>query len=805
MPRAKQALNEEARRRNAALFMDDPQWDSFIPERRSTAAKSRNPPHEDCTPIDPDAIAAHLQPGGTLGSMPGYEPRPGQLDMARAVARAFNDGAHLMIEAGTGVGKSLAYLLPSVAWAAVNDVPVVVSTATRNLQGQLVNSDIPRALETVEGETGSGSFRVAVLKGRTNYLCLRELNEFMRGGFFTLAPDEQESMCSLVEWLRETKDGDLDTFGDDLLRPVLASHGEDCLGRRCRFYGKCFFQRAREEAQKAHLLVVNHSLALADAANSAAGILPPYSQIVCDEAHNLESVATEQFTFELSKPAFLKMMGRLQRKGRRRRGASEERGLLGTVGRQLAKGALSDSSAAALVRELSTKLILARNAAVSSADAMFDVAARLFSPAPGADRLRFRSLERGPSEPARETPRRQFSRKGVFADYTPAQWNEADMTAALVDFGAKLGAIANLLDDLASAFEDSRPEGGLDFFADIRAQTENLAAEFREFLADAEFTISGDDPEYVFWIEKTNPNEEEAPSGRGAKKNGGVRLFAAPLSVAERLEKCLYSKKDSVVLCSATLRVGGKFDYMARRLGYARTEPERARALVAASPFDYFRQCRFVVADFLPLLSAQGAAHEYVEKLADIARDVFSASSGRGLALFTAYDMMRATAALVGPELQKAGINLLVQGDGMSREAMVAELKRNPNGTVLFGSQSFWEGVDVRGEALSCVLIARIPFPQVGEPLVEARCEKIQSEGGDWFPSYFMPEATIKFRQGFGRLVRSVSDRGVVVLADSRAVRKNYGKTLLKSVPASSRIATDCADLVECVRDFFDE
>ena len=802
-----QSRAEEDRRRAAAMFMDDPEWASFIPERRSTSVKCRNPTHEDCSPINPDEVAMHLQPGGTLGRMPGYEPRPGQLDMVRAVARAFNDGTHLMIEAGTGVGKSLAYLLPAVAWASVNDTPVVVSTATRNLQGQLLSSDIPRALETVPGETGSGPFRVAVLKGRSNYICLRELHEFMHGGFYLLPADEQEAMCELVEWIHKTEDGDLDTLGNDLLRPWLAAYGEDCLGRRCRFHGKCFVQRARELAQRAHLIVVNHSLALADAANPGAGILPPYSQIVCDEAHNLESIATDQFSFELSKFEFMRMMGRLHRKGRGRRTGGDERGLVGTVKRQLAKGALSDSSSAELVRELVTKILLARNAAISSADALFEVASRLLSPAAGADKLRYRSFAKGAPHGegvngVADAPRRQYSRKGIFTDYTPAQWNEGDMAAALVEFESRLGAVANLLDDLAGAFDAGRGDG-LDLFGDIRAQTEGLAVDFRSFLSEAIFTIAGDDPEYVFWIERVAQSQDR-DARRGHKPAEQVRLFAAPLSVAEKLNDCLYSKKDSVVLCSATLRVGGKFDYEAKRLGFSLAEPGRARALVAASPFDYFRQCMFLAADYLPLLSDHGAEGGYVQQLAGLVSGVFSATGGRGLALFTSYEMMRSTAELAGPELGRSGIRLLVQGDGLSREAMVGELKRHPESTVLFGSQSFWEGVDVRGDALSCVVIARIPFPQVGEPLVEARCQRIDDEGGSWFSSYYMPEATIKFRQGFGRLVRSASDRGVVIVADSRSVRKSYGKTLLKSVPATSHIVTDESELLESVRGFFD-
>jgi ATP-dependent DNA helicase DinG len=263
--------------------------------------------------------------------------------------------------------------------------------------------------------------------------------------------------------------------------------------------------------------------------------------------------------------------------------------------------------------------------------------------------------------------------------------------------------------------------------------------------------------------------------------------------------------KDSVVLCSATLRVGDRFDYIAKRLGLADesgTDEDviRSRRLVASSPFDYFRQALVMAPDFLPDPAAD--THEYAGQLAGFLPQLFDAVGGRGLVLFTAYEMMRETAEKSRSLFEAAGLSLLVQGDGMSRETMTAELKRNRR-TVLFGAQSFWEGVDVSGDALSCVVIARLPFPQMGEPVIEARSAKIEAEGGSSFRDYMVPEAVMKFRQGFGRLVRTKSDRGVVVIADKRVVSKNYGAIFRKSIATSVHSVSSKAAMLERVKDFF--
>ena len=771
-----------------ALFADDPDWASCVPEMQSGGRKCGMPDHEDCSPLDVEAVAGNLMPGGVLGGMKGYEARPGQIDMLKAVARAFNGREHLMIEAGTGVGKSLAYLVPAINWAVLNDTPVVVSTATRNLQSQLISNDIPRAVKTVQGEV-----RVALLKGRGNYLCMQSFGELMRDGYYAMNAAEREEFGGIVEWLHtEDCDGDLDAVNAPLLRGRLVCSGEDCGGRRCQYSSRCFVRKARERALRAHLIVANHALVLAEAANPGSGILPAYGRLVFDEAHNLEDIATDFFSHEFSRETLSMMIGRITRRRRGRNG--REKGVLGTVQRQIDKGALANVPGLEDIRELMQEARTACAFAQLEADALFDIASRLFAPVEGGSVVRYRRPRTGEGV----FGLRQYSLHGLFKDYTAAQWDEGALADGLLKFEAKLAGLANTLSRLSDRLGGAAEEGELNLFGDLAAQAGQAAESVRSYLADAKFVLGGGDPDFVFWAER------RATSGGKTGRRMEMRLVAAPLSVADEMRRCFYSVKDSVVLCSATLRVGDKFDYMAKRLGCATNEGGsedecRTRRLVAASPFDYFKQALVLAAEFLPDPAAESAS--YAEALAPFLAKLFAATEGRGLVLFTAYEMMRAVAERAREVFAEAGLNLLVQGEGLSREAMAERLKAGGR-TVLFGSQSFWEGVDVAGPALSCVVLARLPFPQMGEPVTEARCERIEENGGSSFRDYMVPEAVIKFRQGFGRLVRTKSDRGVVVVADRRTVSKNYGAIFRKSIAASVHPAKTESELLDRVSGF---
>lgn len=688
-----------------AEFIDNPAWADFLPESRESAIKRALPTHEDCTPIDVEKTASHLRVGGTLGTMPGYEERPGQIEMTGAITLAYNNREHLMVEAGTGVGKSLAYLIPSIHWAATNDTPVIISTATRNLQSQLIASDIPKALKTLDEDTRS-RFKVALLKGRGNYLCLREVGEFFSSGYWTMSKEEQAEMPHFIEFLQMTEDGDLDSY-EGLPRAQITCPGEECSGRHCPFYSRCFVYKARKKAAAANLVVVNHALVLAEA-TSMGGILPAFGRIVFDEAHNLEDIATEYLSYELSMPELTRIINRLRRRFK-----------------------FKPQTFAALTMAV---------------DEIFEIA----------------SLALG-----RE--------KGALRYKTPP-WDKGAMLAAQSRMDAEIARLVTFLHELRDVEENE----------DAAYQLNSAAESLIAFANEAAFVLKGEKETHAFWIERV----------RLEKRHAYLRLVGAPLSVAEDLKELFYDVKDSVIFSSATLRVGNDFKYAMKRLGLN----ERFKTLVAQSPFDYFRQSLVLAPDSLPDPSTHPA--EYAFELGQLMRELFKVTNGRALVLFTSYEMMNSVALAARHALEMDGISLYVQGEGVSREAMTRHLKEDER-TVVFGAQSFWEGVDIAGEALSCVVLARLPFAQVKDPIVEARSEKIDREGGSSFRDYYLPEAVIKFRQGFGRLIRTKQDRGVVVVTDPRIVTKNYGAVFRKSIPASVHTVPERAELLSRVADFF--
>ncbi len=754
-----------------AEFVDDPSWYSFLPELTEGVVPRSLPAHEDCSPIDLEAVASHLYAGGTLGRMAGYEERPGQIAMARNIALAFNNREHMMIEAGTGVGKSLAYLIPSILWAWTNDTPVVISTATRNLQSQLIHSDIPRAIQVL-GENAP-LFRVALLKGRSNYLCLRAVSEFFASGFWTMSPEEQAELPNFIAWLHATPDGDLATYGG-LPRSLLSCPGEECGVRQCPYYRRCFVYRARQKAARAHLIIANHSLVLAEANSGNNVILPAYGRLVLDEAHNLESIATDEFSFEFSMHVLQYCLNRLSRPGRSQ---SRRQGILANIQRQLQKTVLQERALADQIADLLAKFPAAEKRTVRQMEALLEYARGLLAPVKKATQVRFVCRPEG----------RSYSVGKAFRQYDAEVFDEAHLKELQNRFEDSMAALIQLINELAEIFVELQQKGE-NAFAESTYKLSGLKADLASLVNSMIFIFAADKETHAYWAEKTE-----------GKRGTGLRLLAAPLSVGDRLNDLLYKEKDSVILSSATLRVGKYFNYMAQHLGCG----ERFHNLVAESPFDYFRQSLVLAPDYFPELSEWKPDHGY-EEAAQFLCAIFREMKGRGLVLFTNNEMMKGLSRIAAPLFAEAGLELLMQGADLSREHMTRRLKtaEEGDGVVLFGSQSFWEGVDVAGDALSCVVIVRLPFLQAGDPIVEARTERIDQNGGSGFRDYYLPEAVIKFRQGFGRLIRTKRDKGVVIVMDPRLVKKNYGAIFRHSLPATVHKVASTDEVLARIRNF---
>lgn len=735
----------------------DSRWqNSFRPLQRRVERRPL-PTLEDCSPLDADRAAAMLGEGGALArEVPGYEPRPGQIRMLRAVVQAFNEGKHLVAEAGTGIGKSLAYLLPAALWARLNDVPVVVSTNTKNLQAQLVEKDLPMVMKVLAADASPSEkpLEAAVIKGRSNYLCLRRFGQLLDGGFFDMARPELRMSASAIAWAATTPDGDFDAITssgavDAQFVQNLASGSEECQGRACRLFGRCFVQKARARALAANLVIANHSLVFTELDSDIPVSLPPHAQVVFDEAHNIEEAATNHFTIEISAGEAAAVTRRLvQSRGKTRRG------ILPMLMKRVADGSLTlgDVGGAASLIKIAT-----------DAATEFNGAAARFC----------RALGKIPPDKT-QTLRYAFAENddgtGKVPDANPL-WQAADGRAG--EFLEAAGRLKKAVKNLAAMLDDAVADGELNLVSGESADLKAVAERIDEFVGNCEYVINGTDRERVFWIEKDR--------GTAGREMGAA--YAAPVNVGPYLAKSLFGRRSSVVLCSATLSVAGSFGFMASRLGLDLVDQARLSFCTAPSPFDYARQCSLLVPEFMP--SPLGQDHSYPKALCGVIMRAAEANGGRTMVLFTSYEMMRECAELVRDECERGGYQLLVQGESGSRNRMTRVFRRDGR-CILFGAQSFWEGVDVMGEALSCVVVAKLPFVSPGDPVVAARCEQIDNAGGSSFAEYSVPLAVLRLRQGFGRLIRHRLDKGSVIVADTRIVTKGYGRIFLRSLPVSA-------------------
>ena len=676
--------------------------------------------------VDPQEIEGALT--GIAGDViEDFEERPEQVTMARAVADALNQGEHLLVEAGTGIGKSLAYLLPAARYALRNGARVVISTNTINLQEQLMGQDIPMVRRLLGNGTGD-ELRAAQLKGRRNYLCLLRWTNLRRSS--TLSPDEAKLLVRLLLWLPHTDTGDRAeirlTQGEEAVWTRLSAQGEACLATPCAFVkdGSCFFLRARKRAEAAHVLVVNHALLLSDVAVGG-GVIPEYQHLIVDEAQHLEQEATDQFGFHAQEGDVTALLDRV---------ASRGGGLVAGL-HNAARGLASQLPSN---RELLDRASETGDAVERARERLPDFFLRV------AGFLRQQTGAGGDYDSRLLLPR---------AMRVQPDW--AGVELAWENLSATLGEVLSMLQLLHDRLQSPDASSLLDYES-LLAETADLVqtgAALRQGIGDI---ILRDDASTICWLTQQRSSE-------------GVGLSSAPLRVAELLEQGLFAKKETAVLTGATLTTEGSFDYLRQTVGL----PE-ANELLLGSPFDYAQSTMVLVPQDMP----DPNHSEYMNALQQALIELVRASRGRALVLFTSHASLRAAYAGIKQALEEEQIVALAHNIDGSPRQLIQALREHPS-TVVLGTASFWEGVDVVGEALSLLVIARFPFAVPNDPVFQARSELYD----DPFSQYAVPQAALRFKQGFGRLIRRKTDRGVMVVLDGRIQSKGYGRAFLRSLP----------------------
>ncbi|MCD6290123.1 MAG: DEAD/DEAH box helicase [Anaerolineae bacterium] len=693
-------------------------------------------------PLDAEELVRMLSPGGTIArAFPGYEHRPQQVEMLAAVTNAFNEGHHLLVEAGTGTGKSLAYLLPAIRLALDNQDRVVISTNTINLQDQLFNKDIPDLQKALGTQA-----HCALLKGRSNYLCLRRFDALCRSPDLTVA--EMNIIAQALAWLPTTATGDqaelfLPSATDRAIWNSITSEPGSCHVERCSYaqQGRCFFYQARQRAQEAHIIVVNHALLLSDMATENR-VLPEYTHLVIDEAHHLEETATRQLGFSVSAEDIVRLLGTLHSMGRRP-GLLEEiiQNLRPAVDTQILE------FIQARVQTLQSNIQLAHAMIGIFFDAVRDFLSehtnqRLDGPY-DVRILLDTGMRHQPAwsnlEITWDDTRQYFSR---LAEQLSAL---ANGLADLVDYG--IDELDRLIDELLSA-----------------------ARHLVEYRDQLEAVITSPQDNGIYWAEVS-------------VRSGQLSLKAAPLHVGPLIERYFWNAKRAVILTSATLRTARSFDYVRERL-----HAWEAEELAVGSPFDFKQQ----VLLYLPTDMPEPNQPDYQATVEQTIVELARATEGRLLALFTSYNQLRRTTEAVVQELVPEDFVIFSQGDGASRVQLLHGFRTTPK-AVLLGTRSFWEGVDVVGDALSALVICRLPFAVPNDPIIQARSRTFT----DPFNEYYLPDAILRFRQGFGRLIRSKQDTGICVILDRRVLSKPYGEMFLQSLPQCCEMRWPLARLPE--------
>ena len=676
--------------------------------------------------LEEDKATALVGRKGILAqTLPGYEYRPEQEAMVGQVTRALNEEKYLLLEAGTGVGKSIAYLVPSVLWGILNKERVLVATHTINLQEQLWFKDIPLLTKMIKKP-----FRAALVKGRRNYICLRRWFSSLEGQH---QPKEAAFFARALTWLATTKTGDKRELnivpGEGDFWLTICGEVDGCLGSRCKYQRNCFVNKARKSAEESDLIIANHSLLFSDI-KAENRVLPAYGPLIIDEAHHLEESATAQLGRQFSQNALNRW--------------------LGTTGRFLAK--LAEKAPPGEGGKWVKTIKAAQVAKLEATEA-----ARLFFQVLREIAISKSSVRKG-----------GYNRVSLRLPCSDIKYGEF-----LVCGDKCVNLLRRLLAEITSCIElmelwSVSEEAWVGPSRDL-AQTRQSGM---VLIDDLQFILESRDENFVYWAEL------EFTSGGTAKY---CSLTASPINLESLLYERLFKNKSTVVLASATLTVNENFEHYIDRTGLNYIPDERLLRVRFNSPFKYERQALLCVTQDLPV---QGTVSEdiYIDKIENGIYKLLKVTQGSTLVLFTSHRILRETYSKLKPKLEALDICLLGHGIDGSRTRIMEEFKSNSR-TVLFGASSFWEGVDLPGNALTCVIMVKLPFQSPAVPIMEARLEYLSRQNRDGFRVLSVPQAVIRFKQGFGRLIRSGSDRGCVVILDKRILSKSYGRQFLNSLP----------------------
>ena len=670
----------------------------------------------------------------------GFEYRKEQEEMAHYIQDAINEDRKIIIEAGTGTGKTLAYLIPAIKWAVVNKKKVIIATNTINLQEQLLLKDIPLAKSIIKED-----FSYVLVKGRSNYLCKRLFNELSIGRSIdieTFSMEAREQIEYILKWGNKTKTGDKAELPFEVYPDVwelVQSTTELCLGKKCPYRKECFYMKTRIEKMEADILISNHHVFFADLNvraetdfDSEYLILPRYDMVIFDEAHNIESVARSYFSVEVSKISFTRLLNRIYQKKNKRK---KEKSALIRVEDTIDEKDLEDSQQYIyLLNTLKEEISILQNIG----DEYFDEIRKIY--------------ETNTEAPIRKSLNNFEMTKSRFLE--TLRDKKDIFQSKLADFLTLMMSFNNVIDEE----KEKNPEV-INF--------NNHLKMFKAYIDSFKFINSFEDDNYIYWLDINS-------------KRTNVVLTATPLNIAKKLSSVLFDNLDRLIFASATIVANGNFDYFKKSLGL---DEEDCIECIIKSPFNYDEQ----MSVYIPTdIQDSENINAFVTDASKFIFDILLKTNGKAFILFTSYTMLNQIYYSISKKLIDKGFEVFLHGD-KPRSQLIKEFKEAEN-PILFGTTSFWEGVDVQGENLSNVIITKLPFLVPTDPVVSAISKKIEEDGGNSFTDFQLPEAIIKFKQGVGRLIRKKTDSGNIFILDSRILKKRYGSLFINALPSQKNI-----------------